>query len=109
MGRRLDLHHTLRSIFEKATGIRDSDSRVKFQPPSSYKMSYPCIRYKLVDMPPDHANNFPYRIEHMYELTVIDSDPLSPLREAIAKLPLCKLTRTFESDNLHHYVFHIYD
>ena len=109
MGRRLDLHHKLRSAFEKATGIRDSDPRVKFQPPASYKMSYPCIRYKLIDMPPDFANNFPYRIEHCYELTVIDTDPNSPLREAISKFQLCKLTRVYESDNLHHYVFHIYD
>ena len=109
MGRRLDLHHKLRSVFEKTTGIRNSDDYVKFQPPASYKMSYPCIRYKLIDMPPDFAGNFPYRIEHCYELTVIDRDPISPLREAISKLQFTRLVRVYESDNLHHYVFHIYD
>ena len=109
MGRRLDLHHKLRSIFEQTTGIRDSDARVKYQPPASFKLSYPCILYKLIDMPPSAANNRPYRIEHCYELKVIDREPNSSLREEIAKLPLCRLIRTYESDNLHHYVFHIYD
>lgn len=109
MGRRLDLHHKLRQVYEASTGIRDSDKRVLFQPPASYRMSYPCIRYKLTDMPPDFSDNLPYRIEHMYELTVIDSDPTSVLRENIAKLPFCRMIRAYESDNLHHYVFNIYD
>lgn len=109
MGRRLDLHHQLRTVFEQATGLRNSDDHVKFQPPASYRMSYPFIRYKLIDMPPEFAGNLPYKIEHCYELTVIDSDPVSPLREAIAKLKTCRFVRSFESDNLHHYVFHIYD
>lgn len=109
MDRRLTLHRKLRSVFEEVTKIRDSDPRVKFQPPASYKLPYPCIVYKLNDMPPTFANNYPYRIEHRYELTVIDTDPLSPLREAIAKLQKCIFVRSYESDNLHHYVFHIYD
>ena len=108
MGRRLDLHHKLQSIYEKATG-KLSDKKVYYQPPASVKLSYPCIIYKLTDMPVATANNFPYKIEHNYELTVIDFDPNSPIREAIAKMFVCRLVRIFESDNLHHYVFHIYD
>ena len=108
MGRRLDLHHTLKSVFEEATGLK-SDKRIWFQSPGSEKLTYPCIIYKLNDMPPIWANNRPYQVEHEYELTVIDRDPKSPLREAVSFLPQCKFVRPFESDGLHHYVFQIYD
>lgn len=108
MGRRLDLHYKIQSAYESATG-KSSEKRIYFQPPASVQLSYPCVLYKLTDMPPAYANNFPYKIEHAYELTVIDSDPNSPLREKIAKFPLCRFIRAYESDNLHHYVFQIYD
>ena len=108
MGRRLDLHHKLRATYENVTG-KSSEGKVYFQPPASVKLSYPCILYKLTDMPVNFANNFPYKIEHAYELTVIDTDPNSPLREKISKFQCCRLSRVFESDNLHHYVFQIYD
>lgn len=108
MGRRLDLHHKLQQAYEEATGEK-SDKKIYFQPPASIRLTYPCILYKLTEMPPAFANNFPYKIEHSYELTVIDTDPNSPLRERISKMQLCRLSRCYESDNLHHYVFHIYD
>ena len=108
MGRRLDLHHALEDVFEKATGM-SSNKRVYYQPPASLKLAYPCILYKLSEMPPTFANNYPYQIEHEYELTVIDKDPNSMIRELVSQLKHCRLTRTYESDNLHHYVFRIYD
>ena len=108
MGRRLDLHHLLQQTFADATGI-DSQKRVFFQPGSDTKLSYPCLLYKLSGIPVDHANNRPYKVEHAYDLTVIDRDPVSPLREAVALLPYCQMTRAYESDGLHHYVFRIYD
>lgn len=108
MGRRLDLHQLLKKIYEETTH-KNSDKNVWYQPPATVRLTYPSIIYKLNDLPPTFANNLPYEIEHMYELTVIDTDPNSALREKIAKLPQCRLVRIFESDNLHHYVFHIYD
>lgn len=110
MGRRVDLHHLLEDTFEAATGISATrPSRVFFQPTSDTTLSYPCLLYKLTDIPVDRANNGPYKIEHSYDLTVIDRDPVSPLREAIVRLPFCRFTRSYESDGLHHYVFRIYD
>lgn len=108
MGRRQDLHHRLQMTFTAATGI-SSSNRVYFQPGSDTTLKYPCILYKLTDIPVDHANNYPYKVEHSYDLTVIDRDPVSPLREAVARLPYCRMSRTYESDGLHHYVFQIYD
>lgn len=108
MGRRLDLHHLLQQTFENATGL-SSAGRIFFQPGSDTRLSYPCILYKLSDIPVDRANNRPYKVEHAYELTVIDRDPTSPLREAVVMLPYCSMTRSYESDGLHHYAFTIYD
>lgn len=108
MGRRLDMHHLLQVTYEGATGL-SSKGRVFFQPGSDTKLSYPCLLYKLTDIPVDRANNAPYKIEHSYDLTVIDRDPLSPLREAVVRLPYCSFTRSYESNGLHHYVFRIYE
>ena len=108
MGRRLDMHHLLEATFEASTGLSHK-GRVFFQPGSDTTLQYPCLLYKLTDIPVDNADNFPYKIEHSYDLTVIDRDPLSPLREAVVRLPLCRMTRSYESDGLHHYVFRIYE
>lgn len=108
MDRRLALHHLLQKTFTESTGL-SHEKRVFFQPTSNDRLTYPCILYKLSDLPPTWANNRPYLIDHQYELTVIDRDPLSPLREAIAKLPECRFVRPYEADGLHHYVFKIYD
>lgn len=107
MDPRLKLHNLLETTFTDATGI-SPNGRVYYQPPESVRLSYPCILYKLSDMPSRSANNRPYIVNHTYELTVIDRDPLSALREKIAQLPRCILIRSFEADNLHHYVFRIY-
>ena len=108
MDRRLNLHHVLQQVYEDVYNA-SSKGHVFFQPGSDTKLYYPCILYKLRDIPVTHASNLPYKIEHSYELTVIDRDPLSPLREAVVRLPLCTMTRVYESDGLHHYVFTIYD
>ena len=108
MGRRLDLQLMLEQLYREVTH-QSPERKVYFQPPATVRLTYPCLIYKLTDIPSDHANNFPYRLEHEYELTVIDSDPNSPLRERISKLPVCRFVRSYESDNLHHYVFNIYD
>ena len=108
MDRRLNLQQKLKRMYTKVTG-KSSDGKVYFQPPSNVRLSYPCILYKLIEMPIDHANNFPYKIEHCYELEIIDSDPLSRLREEMAKQFTCRPVRFFTSDNLNHYVFHVFD
>lgn len=108
MGRRLDLHHVLRSTYEAVTGT-SSEGHVFFQPGKDTELHYPCILYKLSNIPVDRANNRPYKIEHAYDLTVIDRDPVSPLREAIVMLPYSRMNRSYEADGLHHYAFTIYD
>jgi hypothetical protein len=103
MGRRQDFHAILVSLFDP--GVK---ACVKYQPGPSVTLTYPCMVYKLNDMPSIWANNLPYHWEHRYELQVIDRDPDSKLREKVIALPMCRFARSFVADNLHHYVFDIY-
>ena len=87
----------------------EAPKHVYFQPPASLKLAYPCIVYKLEDIPQLYANNMPYQWYHAYQLTVIDRDPESKIREKIAELQTAKFQRFFVADNLNHFVFRIYD
>lgn len=125
MGRRIDLHNMIcDKIAPEAKWLwdplnfetdnieeickKEAEKHVYFQPPSGTKLEYPCITYKLTNMPPIYANNLPYHWDHVYQLTVIDRDPESVIREKIAELPTCKFERSFVSNNLNHYIFNVY-
>ena len=56
-----------------------SSNKVYFQPPSSIKLSYPCIIYELDGFGIDHANSLIYRNKTRYTVTVIDQNPESRL------------------------------
>lgn len=103
MDRRAELQQVLAALFVDIPGS------VYYQPPKDSRIKYPCIVYKLDDMPAIHADNNPYGIGHRYQVTVIDRDPESPLRERVAALPTCRMrTAPYERDNLHHFVFSLY-
>lgn len=102
MGQRFELHKKLKMLFDYP-----EDPHVYFHPPESLKLSYPCIVYKLSDLPDGYADNIPYFEYRKYQLTVIDPDPESKLRDKVAKMKWCRFARTFVSDNLNHYVFEL--
>lgn len=103
MERRSELHQILKNLYINGT------PHVYYQPPKDQQITYPCIIYKLDDMPSIHASNNPYAIGHKYQITVIDSNPESPLRERVAMLPTAKMrTSPYTKDNLHHFVFSLY-
>ena len=104
MGRRQDLHAILVKLFD---GIRVKPC-VKYQPGPSVTLTYPAIVYKLDDIPSIFANNKPYHWDHRYQVSVIDRDPESILRERMVQLPMCRYANGFVSDNLYHFVFEIY-
>lgn len=81
---------------------------VYFQPPSTIKMTYPCIVYKLDDIESEFGDNTPYKFEKRYQLTVITKDPDSDIPDRVAALPMCKMSRMYTADNLNHYVFELY-
>ena len=79
MDRRPLLHNLLKALF-------DTTPNVYFQPPSGTMLKYPCIVYKLQDITDRRADNLRYIEHRSYEVTVIDRDPNSELRERVLKL-----------------------
>jgi hypothetical protein len=97
MGSRLKLQTLLETIV----------NNVYFQPPPSFKITYPCIVYSRVNIRPKFADNTSYKLTNQYELTIIDIDPDSMFPTEIAKLPQCTFDRHYVVDNLNHDVFNI--
>ena len=100
MANRLDLQAEL----EELLGSRN----VYFQPPASVRINYPAIVYTRSDIDNTFADDSVYMQSHFYEVTVIDEDPDSKIVEAVSKLPTCRFSRHFTSENLNHYTFIIY-
>lgn len=95
----------LQTEFEKIIGSRN----VYFQPPTSVKMSYPCIRYSLNRIDKQNANNRFYWSTNEYEVTVIDSNPLSTIaKDILMAFPSSSFDRQYVSDNLYHSVLTLY-
>ena len=94
----------LQILLEELLGSRN----VYFQPPTSIQMKYPAIVYVLSDMDTRHANNQVYKIDHVYDITVIEKNPDSEIPDKIMALPKCRFSRKFTSDNLHHSVFKLF-
>jgi len=97
---RLDLHEKLVEIL----GSRN----VYFQPPSSLRLTYPCIVYKLQDIDEKFANDKLYIRKKRYIITIIDTNPDSLMPDKIAQLPLTTFDRYYPADNLNHYVYLTY-
>lgn len=85
------------------------NNQVLYQPPESFKMSYPCIRFERTNAVSDYADNDPYKITKRYTITLIsktaDNDNIL---DQILKLPMCTFDREFKYDGLVHDVFTIY-
>ena len=104
METRLKLDAQLREILRAETGKEN----LYYQPPSGYKLKYPCIVYSESRIRNNHANNGVYIQHPFYTVTVIDTDPDSKLKAAVSALPKCACDRCFVSDNLYHTTFTCY-
>lgn len=98
--RRLELHEKFCEIL----GSRNA----YFNPPESLKLQYPAIVYHRKPIDNKFANNGVYNQSQGYEVTVIDEDPEGLIAGKVSKLPTCRPTRHFTSDNLVHDVFELY-
>lgn len=81
---------------------------VYFQPPSTIKMKYPCIRYEQSRFDNKHADNAVYKTNIQYTVTVIYLDPDSDLPDKVNKIPTAKHNTHYIAENLYHDVFSIY-
>jgi len=101
MARRLQLHEKLCEIL----GTRN----VYFQPPSSVKLQYDCIIYKISSRNDIRADDRQYRNLIRYEVTVIYRDPDSEIPEILLNsFSRISSDRHFTVDNLHHDIFTLY-
>lgn len=97
MSSRLDLQKEL----EELIGSRN----VYFQPPPNFKMKYPCIVYERVRINTDFADNNPYKLDNVYQITYIDSDPDSEIPTKLALRHQCAFERDYKANELYHNVF----
>ena len=82
---------------------------VYFQPPSSKKMQYDCIRYERSKINTTRADNSHYLLKDRYTVTLMYRDPDSNLPYEILKsFKYISHDTHFTKDNLHHDVFTIY-
>lgn len=94
----------LHEIFCEILGTRNA----YFQPPESVKMNYPAIVYGLDGIENTYANDGVYLSHRRYSVTVIDKNPDSEIVGKVAELPRCKFNRSYQKDNLNHYVFTLF-
>lgn len=93
--------HKLQSILETILGSR----RVYYQPPTTMRMEYPCIVYELGGSNDRFADDFKYKRERTYQLTVIDRNPDSTIPDRVDDLPYSSMDTTFVQDGLNHFVY----
>lgn len=95
---------SLQTILEELLGSRN----VYFQPPSTIRMKFPAIVYELNDIQNEHADNNVYCQNRSYQVTVIDANPDSEIKDHLSFLPYCRFSRHFCVDNLNHWVYILY-
>lgn len=100
MGGRLELSALLHTLTDN----------VYFQEPENIQMVYPAILYKTDDEDTRHANNRPYSTKDEYEVTIMDYDPDSDLRQAFRDLRItgCSFVRLMRVDGLNHFIYSLY-
>ena len=100
MNDRTDLQQMLETVLGSAN--------VYFQPPESFRMTYPAIRYERDDIRNYPADNSVYGQSHHYKITVIDKNPDSAIVDALSRVPKMRFVTHYTSDNLNHDVFEYY-
>lgn len=101
MDNRLELQAKLEAVI--------GNKNVYFQPPASIKLTYPCVIYSIGNGEAKRANDKLYMYTHNYEVLFICKKPtISMIERMMNEFQMCNMTRTYTSDNLHHYVFNIY-
>lgn len=98
---RLELHEKLLTVCPRAY----------FQPPESFKMTYPCIRYERSSGLSEYASNYTYKYNQAYNILYISKDPDSEgiIRQLLQLFPTIRYVRHYIADNLNHDLFTLYE
>lgn len=124
MATRLELHEKLCGVFvalgewlwdsfnfeedDVPSAIRREAGRhVYYQPPETFKMTYPCIIYDLSRDNLLHADDFAYARKKVYSVTIVDRDPDSEIPDSFSEMFNVGMERHYTADNLHHFIYTI--
>lgn len=100
--KRIKFHNKLISIL--------GNNNVYYNPPSTIKIHYPCIIYKLKDIMTNRASNKVYSLDHVYEVSLIGTKVTDDTKDKLmTNIPYCEFNNSYISDNLYHYVYTIYE
>lgn len=100
MANRLKIDNILRDLL-------GDGGHLYFQPPPNLKMSFPCIVYERVRINTVFADNDPYHLHDVYQVTYIDTDPDSEMPDKISRLHQCVFERFYINDNKYYSVFRL--
>lgn len=101
MASRLELQTKLESIL--------GSKSVYFQPPATVSMSYPAVVYAIGTGAVKRADNMVYNFTNSYDVTFIYKVPnLDIIETMLSEFQMCRLSSSYCSDNLNHYVFNLY-
>ena len=82
-----------------------------FQPPSSVRLTYPCILYDGARSEVTYASDRAYTITKQYTLIYVTRDPdeaQASIETIVRAFPMCSHDRSYVADNLHHEVFSLF-
>lgn len=97
--RRLKLHAQLQTFLPNAY----------FQPPTGFKMTYPCIVYTKTGKMRHFADNIVYLSQQEYVITVIEYDPDSEIADNMERhFDSCAISQYYTVDNLNHTTLNLY-
>lgn len=99
--KRLKFRDKLKKIFPK--------TKLYFSPPSTLRMTFPCIVYTLSGGASEYADDIRYKYNDSYLVTIIDEDPDSNLYHTMVTNTTFRFNRFYRNDNLNHWVFIAYD
>lgn len=98
---RLNLHAKLLEFL--------GENRVYFQPPETFKMSYPCVIYSLSTLSSTFADNKTYLVDDRYRITYVTNDPDDiKIKEFLFFFDKIRFVTTFVSGGLYHYEYELY-
>ena len=97
MATRLELHNKLTEVL----------ANVYYQPPETFKMTYPCIVYSLENDKARHADDRIYNRKKRYSVTIIDRNPDSASPDIFSEKFGVRMERHYTADNLHHFSYTI--
>jgi hypothetical protein len=88
----------------------DSNLHVYYQPAASVRLTYPAIVYRVNDYSQNWADDYLYKKDRSYLITLIHYDPDNDIVEKLLwAFPKLRFDRTYTSDNLYHYVYVLYE